>query len=61
MILQLQILNVVASKDIHIKRIDVNTTFFHDEVECDIYKAYAECFLVFDKKNRVCKKKNNIY
>ncbi|GKC93897.1 retrovirus-related pol polyprotein from transposon TNT 1-94 [Tanacetum coccineum] len=56
------VLSIVASEDLHLEKLDVNTTFLHGDHDEDIYMTQQEGFQSAGKEeNLVCKLKKSLY
>ena len=55
------ILSLVAVEDLHIEHLDGKTTFFHGDLEEDIYMQQPQGCEVKGKENLVCKLKKSLY
>ena len=55
------ILNLVATEDFHLEKIDVKTTFLHGDLDEEIYMAQPQGFEVKGKEKLVCKLKKSLY
>jgi ATP-binding cassette subfamily B (MDR/TAP) protein 1 len=55
------ILGAAASLNLEVKKMDVNTTFLHGELEEEIYMEQPKGFLVKGKEDYVCKLKKSLY
>ena len=51
----------VALFDLELEQFDVKTTFFFGDLEEEIYMRQPECFIVFKKKNHVCRLRKSLY
>ena len=54
-------LGLAASLDLEIEQMDVKTTFFHGDLEEEIYMEEPEGFKEKGKKDYVCKLKKSLY
>ena len=52
---------MVASENLHIKQLDVNTAFLHSDLEEGIYMHQPERFIVQGKENPVCRLTKSLY
>ena len=55
------VLGLYASLNLEIEQMDVKTTFFHGDLEEDIYMEQPEDFKVDGKENYVCKLRKILY
>ena len=55
------ILSPVAIEYLHLKQLDVKTTFLHGDLEEEIYMEHPQGYEVKGKDNLVCILKNNLY
>ncbi|RVW86791.1 Retrovirus-related Pol polyprotein from transposon TNT 1-94 [Vitis vinifera] len=55
------VLGMVAIENLHIEQLDVKTTFFHGDLEEDLYMIQLEGFIVQGQENLVCKLRNSLY
>ena len=55
------VLGIVAAENLHLKQLDVKTTFLHGDLEEDIYMQQLEGFAIQGKENQVCKLKKSLY
>ena len=49
------LLSIVASKNLHLKQMDVKTVFLHGDMDKEIYMQQPEGFVVPGKEHMVCK------
>lgn len=54
-------LSLVATFDIEVGKMDVKTTFLHEDLEYEIYMKQCEGFIVKGKKELDCKLKESLY
>ena len=52
---------MVAVENLHLKQLDMKTTFLHGDLEEDIYMSQPEGFIVQGQKNLVCKLRKSLY
>ncbi|KAG8478742.1 hypothetical protein CXB51_028655 [Gossypium anomalum] len=55
------LLGIVAMQDLELEQLDVKITFFHRELEEDIYMQQPEGFTVLEKEDYVCLLKKSLY
>ena len=55
------VLSLVAIEDLHLEQLDVKTTFFHGNLDEEIYMAQPHGFAVKGKENLVCKLNKSLY
>jgi hypothetical protein len=55
------ILSLVAVEDLHLEQLDVKTTFFHGDLEEEIYMQQPQGYEVKGKENLVCRLKKILY
>ena len=55
------VLGMVAIENLHIEQLDVKTTFFHGDLEEDLYMIQPEEFIVQGQENLVYKLRNSLY
>ena len=55
------VLGLTVNLNLEIEQMDVKTTFFHGDLEEDIYMEQPEDFKVDGKENFVCKLKKSLY
>ena len=55
------ILGIVATENLHLKQLDVKTSFLHGDLEKDIYMIQPEGFIVQRQENLVCKLRKSLY
>ena len=55
------VLGIMASEDLHLKQLDVKTTFLHGNLQEDIYMTQREGFPTVGKENMVCNLKKSLY
>ena len=55
------ILGMVAVENLHLEQLDVKTTFFHGDLEEDLYMIKPEEFIVQGQENLVCKLRKSLY
>ena len=55
------VLGMVAVENLHLEQLDVKTTYFHDDLEEDLYMIQLEGFTIQGQKNLVCKLKKSLY
>ena len=55
------ILSIATSMDLEIKQLDVKTTFFHGELDEEIYMQQPEGFVEKGKENLLCRLKKSLY
>ena len=55
------VLTLAASLDLEVEQMDVKTTFFHGDLEEEIYMEQPEGFVVDGKENHVCKLRKSLY
>ena len=55
------VLSLVATNDLHLKQLDVKTTFLHGDLEEEIYMQQPEGYEVKGKENLVCKLRKSLY
>ena len=54
-------LSLAATLDLEVEQMDVKTTFFHDNLEEEIYMKHPDGFLIEGKEYYVCRLKKSIY
>jgi hypothetical protein len=55
------ILSLVVVEYFHLEQLDVKTTFFHGDLEEEIYMQQPQGYEVKGKENLVCRLKKNLY
>ena len=55
------ILRLVAHMNLELEKLDVKTTFLHDDLDEEIFMEKLEGFKVKGKENMVCKLKKSLY
>eukprot|EP00253_Pinus_taeda_P003640 PITA_03640 len=55
------ILSLVAAEDLHLKQLDVKTTFLHGDLEEEIYMQQPQGYEVKGKDKLVCRLKKSLY
>jgi hypothetical protein len=55
------ILSLVAVEDLHLEQLDIKTTFFHGDLEEEIYMQEPHGYEVKRKENLVCRLKKRLY
>ncbi len=55
------ILRLVAAEDLHLEQLDVKTTFFHGDLEEEIYMQQPQGYEVKGKEKLVCRLKKSLY
>ncbi|RVW48803.1 Retrovirus-related Pol polyprotein from transposon TNT 1-94 [Vitis vinifera] len=55
------VLGMVAVENLHLEQLDVKTTFFHGDLEEDLYMIQPEGFIVQGQENLVCKLRKSLY
>ena len=55
------VLGMVAVENLHLKQLDVKTTFLHGDFEEDLYIIQPEGFIVYGQENLVCKLRKSLY
>ncbi|RVX06993.1 Retrovirus-related Pol polyprotein from transposon TNT 1-94 [Vitis vinifera] len=52
---------MVVAENLHLEQLDVKTTFFHGDLEEDLYMIQPEGFIVQGQENLVCKLRKSLY
>ena len=55
------LLSIVASENLHLEQMDVNTAFLHGHLDKEIYMQQPEGFVVPGKEHMVCKLTRSLY
>ena len=55
------LLSIVASENLHLKQMDVKTSFLHGDLDKEIYMQQPEGFVVPGKEHMVCKLTRSLY
>ena len=55
------VLSIVATKDLHLEKLDVKIAFLRGDLDEEIYVAQPQGFEVKGKENLVCKLKKSLY
>ena len=55
------VLGMLVVENLHLKQLDVKTTFLHGDLEEDLYMIQPEGFTVQGQENLVCKLRNSLY
>ncbi|RVW35907.1 Retrovirus-related Pol polyprotein from transposon TNT 1-94 [Vitis vinifera] len=55
------VLGMVVAENLHLEQLDVKTTFFHGDLEEDLYMIKPEEFIVQGQENLVCKLRKSLY
>ena len=55
------ILRLVATKNLHLEKLDVKIALLHGDLDEEIYMAQPQGFEVKGKENLVCKLKKSLY
>jgi hypothetical protein len=54
------VLGIITIEYLHLKHLEIKTTFLHGDLKKDIYIKQSQGFLVKGKENLVCKLKNDL-
>jgi hypothetical protein len=55
------VLGIVVVENLHLKQLDVQTSFLHGDLEEKIYMRQPQGFAMHGKKSQVCKLNKNLY
>ena len=55
------VLGLVASLDLELEQLDVNTAFLHSDLEEEIYMVQPKGFVAKGKEHMVCRLKKSLY
>ena len=55
------LLSIIAHDDLELEKLDVKTTFFHEDMDEEIYMHQPEGYKVEDKEHHVCRLRKSLY